>query len=446
MTWLAPWAWVGLALLALPVLIHLLGRGPTRRVAFPSLRFIEVSRLLPVRVSTLHDRMLLLLRLLILAAAVAALARPLLPTPVDPSLVPPLVRALIVDTSRSMFRDSPDGGRTVDEARRLAIQMESEADLVRTMATITPAGVLPGAVGWLEQQAGRRELVIISDFQVGVIDSLHLVLVPSEIGIRLLPVAVTIESRLDREVFQATSRRLVRSVPRTATGYEITIDSAPLFALPRVLAPDDLSPAERRAFDAAAAQPSLAAPIDTVPVAVLRLAGAAGPPLAPPATPAVAAYLLRLARQSLLDQAALHLPPLDTIDPDLPVLRHDPQGRPVAQIGMVKDRVPEEVVVVTAATAGHPGAVLVSAALRLAMSVAPSPAELLTDVVPTATLSTWERDAGERVQPLPRNSRTSQRSDGRWLWGVALLLLVGEALLRRRIAATRAVAEVADVG
>src|SRR5262245_39222827 len=80
MIWRNPWAWLGLTTLALPVLIHLLGRGHARVQPFPSLRFLERSKLLPTRRTRLHDVALLAVRVGILAAAVAALAQPFLRT------------------------------------------------------------------------------------------------------------------------------------------------------------------------------------------------------------------------------------------------------------------------------------------------------------------------------------------------------------------------------
>ena len=76
MQWLNPWAWTGLVLLAVPIVVHLFSRKPPRIFDFPSLRFIEPSALRPTRRSSLHDIPLLLVRLAILGAAVMALAQP----------------------------------------------------------------------------------------------------------------------------------------------------------------------------------------------------------------------------------------------------------------------------------------------------------------------------------------------------------------------------------
>ncbi|MFI5311756.1 MAG: BatA domain-containing protein, partial [Gemmatimonadales bacterium] len=73
MTWLNPWAWAGLVVVGLPVFIHLLGRARARPQRFPTLRFVDPSRLLPRRFTRPHDPLVLAVRVLIFAAAVAAL-------------------------------------------------------------------------------------------------------------------------------------------------------------------------------------------------------------------------------------------------------------------------------------------------------------------------------------------------------------------------------------
>ena len=76
MIWQNPWAWAGLGFLALPVLIHLLGRGQAPRRVFPTLRFLPPSRSLPTKRRRIRDPLLLAVRLGILTAAVVALAQP----------------------------------------------------------------------------------------------------------------------------------------------------------------------------------------------------------------------------------------------------------------------------------------------------------------------------------------------------------------------------------
>src|SRR5439155_23533783 len=67
--------------MAAPILIHLLVQRRAERFPFPTLRFLQPTRLAAIRRHLLEDIPLLLVRAAILAAAVAALAGPLLVTP-----------------------------------------------------------------------------------------------------------------------------------------------------------------------------------------------------------------------------------------------------------------------------------------------------------------------------------------------------------------------------
>ena len=74
--WLQPWAWAGLAALAAPILIHLLARHRQRELLFPTLRFVRATQLAALKRRVIADVPLLVVRLLILTAAIAALAAP----------------------------------------------------------------------------------------------------------------------------------------------------------------------------------------------------------------------------------------------------------------------------------------------------------------------------------------------------------------------------------
>src|SRR3954462_1104830 len=107
MIWQNPWAWAGIATVALPILIHLLGRDRAPRHSFPTLRFLETAELLPTRRMRVHDRLLLAVRIAVLVAAAAALAQPLfLLGGRSRALDQRVARAIIVDTSASMQRTS----------------------------------------------------------------------------------------------------------------------------------------------------------------------------------------------------------------------------------------------------------------------------------------------------------------------------------------------------
>ncbi|MEQ1692983.1 MAG: BatA domain-containing protein, partial [Gemmatimonas sp.] len=104
MRWQNPMAWIGLLSLALPLLVHLFSRRPARVEPFPSLRFLDRSRLLPTRRTQLSDRLLLLVRSSILAVAVAALAQPLWRDSVGATSTS-VARVIVIDTQPSRGDD-----------------------------------------------------------------------------------------------------------------------------------------------------------------------------------------------------------------------------------------------------------------------------------------------------------------------------------------------------
>ena len=80
MTFLYPPAFIALAFVLAPVLIHLLVHRRAQRLVFPTLRFIAPSRLASMRRRMLDDVPLLAVRIAILVAAVTALAAPFVMT------------------------------------------------------------------------------------------------------------------------------------------------------------------------------------------------------------------------------------------------------------------------------------------------------------------------------------------------------------------------------
>ncbi len=198
MTWLNLPALAGLVAVGVPIFIHLLGRRQARRQKFPTLRFLDVSRLLPTRRTRLTDLLLLLVRAGIVTSAALALAQPVLRTAKrSASLQNTVARAIVVDTSASMFRPAQSGAtglRVVDVARTDAQRAASEATTSLIIETATPAKAIPGAVDWLRRQSGHAAMVMISDFQSGTVDSTDLAIVPADIGIALAPVMATVDT------------------------------------------------------------------------------------------------------------------------------------------------------------------------------------------------------------------------------------------------------------
>ena len=182
MIWQQPWAWAGAAAVLLPVLIHLLGFGRAQKYSFPSLRFLQSSRLLPTRRTRIHDPWLLLVRALIVLMAVAALAQPLFDTAQRrESYQESLARVVILDTSSSAQRATARAGWRADSARALAIAFADSASVSRMLETANVGTAVVGATYWLKAQAQRREIVVLSDFQIGEL---------AEEAVRSLPDAV----------------------------------------------------------------------------------------------------------------------------------------------------------------------------------------------------------------------------------------------------------------
>lgn len=85
MTFLHPALLIGLAAVALPIILHLLLKQKPKKLLFPALRLIEQRRKQSTRRLRMKQFWLLLLRMLVLALIVFALSRPSLP-PADYSL------------------------------------------------------------------------------------------------------------------------------------------------------------------------------------------------------------------------------------------------------------------------------------------------------------------------------------------------------------------------
>jgi hypothetical protein len=175
--WLTPAAWWGLATLAIPVVIHLLTRQQTRRISFPTLRFLQPTRLAALRRRSIHDWPLLLIRAAILASAVAALAAPVFVSSARRAdwqmrvarafvIVPPATgdQTAVAEEVRASFTSAVFGAET------------HVADGIRD------------AAGWLAgQPPAVREVVIVGDLRDGTLTAPDLGLLPPSVGIRFLP-------------------------------------------------------------------------------------------------------------------------------------------------------------------------------------------------------------------------------------------------------------------
>jgi hypothetical protein len=169
--WLNTTAFIGFALVALPIAIHLLVRQQTRVVAFPSLRFLSQTALAAFRRRAIQDALLLACRIAIVSLAVLALAGPIVQTAsrtagqanrVSRAVVPLEGTAQTVEHSEGAFRSA-------------------------TFARENIADALTDAVRWLDDQPpSAREIVVTGTFRRGQIEQSDLLGVPRDIGLRLV--------------------------------------------------------------------------------------------------------------------------------------------------------------------------------------------------------------------------------------------------------------------
>lgn len=195
MTFLTPLFLLGLAALAVPILIHLTERERRTVVEFPSLMFLKKIPYESVKRRRLRDLLLLLLRAAALALIIAAFARPFLR---GSELVASGggAREVVVLLDRSYSMGTADTWARAQQAARQAVQgltgldrvslvlfdssaelvLRSSADVSRVTAEIDRAQPSAGATRYApalkvassvlaESSLPRKEAVLVSDFQ-----------------------------------------------------------------------------------------------------------------------------------------------------------------------------------------------------------------------------------------------------------------------------------------
>ncbi len=216
---LAPLFLLGLAAVAVPVLIHLRLRHRTRVVRFPSLMFISRAPYRSMRRRRLRDVLLLLMRCLAVALLAVAFARPLWQG--DAAAGAASTSRLVVvllDNSFSMGFgdrwqraaaaaesafgefDAADRGALVvysDEAElrsaptsdgALLAAMVRDAEVAPRSTSLLPAIQMARGVLAEAGELGRRELVIVSDFQRSSWTAENVAALPAGVELRLADV------------------------------------------------------------------------------------------------------------------------------------------------------------------------------------------------------------------------------------------------------------------
>jgi len=236
MSFLAPLFFVGLATLAIPVLVHLVQRERKRVVEFPSLMFVQRIPYKSVRRRRIRHWFLLALRAAAIAAIIAAFARPFLPRGAGAIAAAGGSREIVIllDRSASMgFGDHFERARAaaIDVVRSMSAS--DKATLVtfgrnaeERLRSSSDRGRLEAAIGSVTPSASatrygpalklaesvlgrstlpRHEIVLISDFQKSGWSGAEDVRLGEQV--RLTPVSVATERAINLSVPQVTFAR-----------------------------------------------------------------------------------------------------------------------------------------------------------------------------------------------------------------------------------------------
>src|SRR5579872_5366449 len=192
----APLALLGLAALAIPVLIHLIQREKKRVVEFPSLMFLRRIPYQSVRRRRIRDVALLMMRLAALALIILAFARPFFRTDSLAAATQNGAREAVILVDQSYSMEYGDRWSKAQTAARDAIRamkpgdraslvffstgadvaVRSAGDKPRLESVLAAAKTGPGATRYApalklagsllaESPLPQREIVLISDFQ-----------------------------------------------------------------------------------------------------------------------------------------------------------------------------------------------------------------------------------------------------------------------------------------
>jgi aerotolerance regulator-like protein len=425
MLWLNPLALFALAAVAAPILIHILIQRRAERFPFPTLRFLQPTRLAAIRRHLLEDLPLVAVRAAVIAVAVAALAGPLLVTAARRQAWDRrIVRAVVTDTAAG----TPSAGADQDVSQR-SFESASLAEGIQR------------AILWLDTAPpARREIVIASTFPIGSIAQTDVVAIPAAVGVRFersgtLPATRTVPA----------GRRLtptaVRALDVTLNGNQTSsrdVATGDAIAWPiEVVSSKDERPAVDAAIAAVLSQHVWAPPPDRRarvvltsevvqafrPAVIQGLADAGSI-----RQPWMADAVSRIARDSDLRAAAARvttgLSEARFTATPWQTLASAADGRPlVAAAGS-----PDRLLVASAAPSSD---VATPVLLRsIANAIADVPDLHAAEVVPIAdaVLQRWTRPAAPAASP---RIDTVDRDDRRWLWVVVLCLLALETWIRR---------------
>jgi hypothetical protein len=424
MAWLNPAALWALALVAGPIVVHLLRRRRAPRVQFPSLRFIRPSPATSVRLRPPADWLLLLLRCATVALASCAIAQPLLLTPSRlAAWNARFARAAVVDTSESM--------RAVGAAGASAEAELQDASAGSRIDTPDLADGLARAVAWLEKAPpARQEIVLVSDFQAGSLDAADLNVVPSYVGLKLVALGSLPSNRLveGAESLGAPghpARRIESELSTSNTRAIFTSTNQVRSPGLRIVAGENRT-ADVETMHRALAEAGSAAPSSEQPL-VVRFAGANAVRGVQDGDwkPWMLQTILRLGADDALLRVArtITMEPPSGVDGGIVVLRGG-RGQALVQASAHRG---DLVLDTSADVSTYFAAALVRAVLSARHGSLAKPEDEVRQI-DRGALSAWARPAVD----VPSGAwRRAETSDARWCWLAVLMLLALEQWVRR---------------
>ena len=243
--WTAPAALLGLALIALPIAVHLLVRQHARTLAFPSLRFLRETQLAAFRRRRIEDAALLACRSALIALAAVALAGPVFQTAARTAGYAGRVSRAVVAL------DGVENG--------VVATIGDGAFAAATFQRPEVADALSDAIRWLAlQPPSSREIVIAGTLRRGAIAEGDLALIPQGVGVRFHHIGAGPSSDVTWPVLARRDGALVRI--ERAVHFEV--DATRVADGLAVAVADDLVSIVARDADTALAEAALRAALD----------------------------------------------------------------------------------------------------------------------------------------------------------------------------------------
>ncbi len=159
MSFLYPLFLAGIAVIGVPILLHMIRRNTRKRVPFSSLMFLHTTVPRFRDRSRLENLLLLVLRCIMLCLLAFAFSRPFLPRPVDEEKAAPGKRiAVLIDTSASMRRNGM-WAQATGQARSI-LDAASPQDRMCFMSFDREVRTLTGFEEWETLDPARRASVV----------------------------------------------------------------------------------------------------------------------------------------------------------------------------------------------------------------------------------------------------------------------------------------------